>query len=127
MRTRVIKKNPKDICKGFGNSFTSCRMIHNLYAPRWVEETSDYHCFTRIKTVSQEWKMQTPACSSALPWPGVASGGVCEVYRTKPLVDHEWDNPGSGGKHFFFFMMLTFMAFTFIFAIILLRFRSSVI
>lgn len=83
MRTHVIKKNSKDICKGFGNSFTSCILIHNLYAPRWVEEASVYHCFTRIKTVSQEWKLQTSACSSAPPWPGVVSGGIFEVYKMK--------------------------------------------
>lgn len=29
-------------------------------------------------------------------------GGVSEVYRMKPLVGHEWDNPGSRGKHVFY-------------------------
>ena len=57
----------------WGIPFTSRIVTHSLDVLSWVEEASVYHCLTKIQTRNQEEKLQTSACSSALP---EAGGGI---------------------------------------------------
>lgn len=121
-------KNSKGyMCIALGIPFTSCIMTHNLNAPSWVEEASFYDCFTKIKTINLKWKLQTSACSSALPW---AKGGTCGEYL-KFIKWSDWRvingmTPG-GRREPFSFWRLNSWCLLLIFGIILPKFWSPVI